>query len=157
MPDSWPHELQRFMLLCPLLSPGICSNCCPLNWWCLQPFHPIAQFSSCLQSFPSSLSFPMSRLSASGGQSNVLTPLVLFYFLRSPCYLLPQNLCTCSSLSGLPAPPLPDQQRLFFRSSDSNSKAISSDKAFMPKHHHFVTHCGFFFPQHVAQFLFIGL
>ena len=102
MPDSsWPHELQHFMLRCPSLSPGICSNSCPLSWWCLQPSHPGAHFSSCPQSFPSSVSFPMSRLSASGGHSNVLTPLVLF-FLRSPCYLLPQNLCTYSSLSGLP-------------------------------------------------------
>ena len=42
-------------LPCPTLSPGACSNSCPLNWWC----HPIilssiAPFSFCLQSFPAS-------------------------------------------------------------------------------------------------------
>ena len=43
---------------------------CPLSQWC----HPtisssIAPFSSCLQSFPASESFPMSQLFASDGQS----------------------------------------------------------------------------------------
>ena len=35
----------------------------------IQPSHPVVPFSSCLQSFPTSGSFPMSRLFASGGQS----------------------------------------------------------------------------------------
>ena len=35
----------------------------------IQPSHPLAPFSSCLQSFPASGSFPMSQLFASGGQS----------------------------------------------------------------------------------------
>ena len=53
-----------------LLSLWVCSGLYPLSWWC----HPTissstALFSSCLQSFPASGSFPMSRLSASGGQS----------------------------------------------------------------------------------------
>ena len=40
-------------------------------WVCdaIQPSHPIVTFSSCLQSFLASGSFPMSRLLASGGQS----------------------------------------------------------------------------------------
>ena len=47
-----------------------CSNPCPLSWWC----HPtisssVIPFSSCLQSFPASGSFPMSQLFTSGGQS----------------------------------------------------------------------------------------
>ena len=55
---------------CPSLSPRVCSNSCPLNWWC----HPTILFSvnpffSCLQSFPASWSFPMSWLFASGGKS----------------------------------------------------------------------------------------
>ena len=54
----------------PSLSPGPCSNSCPLNQWC----HPaisssVLPFSSCLQSFPASGSFPVSQLFASGGQS----------------------------------------------------------------------------------------
>ena len=35
----------------------------------IQPSHPLAPFSSCLQSFPASGSFPMSQLFSSGGQS----------------------------------------------------------------------------------------
>ena len=65
-----PHGLQHARLPCPSLSPGVCSNSCPLSWWC----HPtisssVIPFSSCLQSFPASRSFPMSWLFASGGQS----------------------------------------------------------------------------------------
>ena len=55
---------------CPPLSPGVCSNSCPLSWWC----HPTisssaAPFSFCFLSFPGSRSFSMSQLFASGGQS----------------------------------------------------------------------------------------
>ena len=65
----WPHELQHSRLPCPSLSPGFCSYSCPLNWWC----HPgisssVTPFSSCLQSFPASGSFPMSWLFATGAQ-----------------------------------------------------------------------------------------
>ena len=35
----------------------------------IQPHHPVVPFSSCLQSFPASRSFPMSQLFASGGDS----------------------------------------------------------------------------------------
>jgi len=30
----WPHGLQHTRLPCPLLSPGVCSNSCPLSRWC---------------------------------------------------------------------------------------------------------------------------
>ena len=30
----WPHGLQHARLLCPSLSPGVCSNSCPLSRWC---------------------------------------------------------------------------------------------------------------------------
>ena len=64
-----PRELQHTRLLCPSLSPGVCSNSCPLSWWC----HPttsssVALFSFCLQSFPASGSFRMSRPLPSSGQ-----------------------------------------------------------------------------------------
>ena len=54
----------------PSLSPGVCSTSCPLSWWC----HPtisssVIPFSSCLQSFPASGSFPVSQLFTSGGQN----------------------------------------------------------------------------------------
>ena len=53
----------------PGFLPGVCSNSCPLSWWC----HPTISFSatpfsSRPQSFPSSESFPKSWLFASGGQ-----------------------------------------------------------------------------------------
>ena len=35
----------------------------------IQPSHPVLPFSSCLQSFPASGSFPVSQFFASGGQS----------------------------------------------------------------------------------------
>ena len=42
MSDSLrPHELQHARLPRPSLSPGVCSNSCPLSWWC----HPT--ISSC--------------------------------------------------------------------------------------------------------------
>ena len=48
----------------------VCSNSCPLNWWC-HPTIPssVIPFSSCLQSFSSLESFPMSWLFSSVGQS----------------------------------------------------------------------------------------
>ena len=48
----------------------LCSNSCPLNQWChLTISFSAAPFSCCLQSFPASGSFSMSRLFASSGQS----------------------------------------------------------------------------------------
>ena len=65
-----PHGLQHARLPCRLPIFGACSNSCPSNHWC----HPttsssVVPFSSCLQSFPASGSFPMSQFFASGGQS----------------------------------------------------------------------------------------
>ena len=63
------HGLQHARLPCPSLSLGVCSNSCPLSWWCLPTISSsIAPFSSCPQSFPASRSFPMSQLFTSGGQ-----------------------------------------------------------------------------------------
>ena len=52
------------------LTSRACSNSCPLSQWC-HPTIPssVPCFSSCLQPFPASGSFPVSRLSTSGGQS----------------------------------------------------------------------------------------
>ena len=82
-----PHGLKHARLPCPSPSPRACSNSCPSracsnscpsracsnscpsSRWC----HPtisssVVSFSSCLQSFPASGSFLMSRLFPSGGQ-----------------------------------------------------------------------------------------
>ena len=73
-----PQELQHARLPCPSLSPEVCSNSCPLSRWC----HPtisssVVPFSSNLQSFPASGSFPMSWLFALGGQSTGASASVL--------------------------------------------------------------------------------
>ena len=63
MSDSLPpHGLQLARLPCPSPLPWACSNSCPSSRWC----HPTISssavpFSSCLQSFPASGSFPMSQ------------------------------------------------------------------------------------------------
>ena len=53
------------------LTPGACSDLCPSSWWCnpIIPFSVIPFFSSFLQSFPASGSFPMSQFFTSGGPS----------------------------------------------------------------------------------------
>ena len=66
----WPHGLQHTRLPCPSPTPRACSNSCPLSWWCHPTIpSPVVPFSSCLQSFPASRSFPVSQFFASGGQS----------------------------------------------------------------------------------------
>ena len=66
----WLHGMQCTRLPCPSPTPGAYSNSCPLSQWC----HPatsssVVPFSSCLQSFSASGSFPISQFFASGGQS----------------------------------------------------------------------------------------
>ena len=67
----WSHALQHarppFLYI---TTAGVYPNSRPSSWWC----HPTISssgipFSSCLQSFPASGSFPMSQLFASGGKS----------------------------------------------------------------------------------------
>ena len=66
----WPHEPQNARPPCPSPTPGVYPNSCPLSWWChLTISSSVVPFSSCLQSFPTSGSFQMSQLFASGGQS----------------------------------------------------------------------------------------
>ena len=65
-----PHGLQHARLPCPSPSPGVCSNSCPLSWWC----HPtisssVALFFSCPQSYLASGPFPMNQLFTPSGQS----------------------------------------------------------------------------------------
>ena len=65
-----PHGLQHARLPYPSPSPGACSNLCPLSLWCHRIISSsVVPFSSCLQSFPASGSFPMPQLFASGGKS----------------------------------------------------------------------------------------
>ena len=56
VPYCWVAQLCPTLftsLSCPSLSPRVCSNWCPLSWWC----HPtisssVSSFFSCPQSFP---------------------------------------------------------------------------------------------------------
>jgi len=78
----WPHGLQHTRLFCPPPSPRVCSNSCPFSWWCnLIIVSSVATFSFCLQSFPTSGSFPMSRLFS--GQSIGASALVSVQFSHS--------------------------------------------------------------------------
>ena len=75
--SSWPRNwigvsciAGRFLTNWATREASVCSNSCPLSWWC----HPIISssvvpFSSYLQSFPASGSFSVSQFFPSGGQS----------------------------------------------------------------------------------------
>ena len=65
-----PHGLQHVRLPHPSPTPGVYWNSCPSSWW----YHPttsssIVPFSSHLQTFPASGSFPISQFFLLGGQS----------------------------------------------------------------------------------------
>ena len=65
----WPHGLWHARPPCPSPTARVYPNPCPLSWWC----HPamsssVVPFSSRLQYFPTSGSFQVSQLFASGGQ-----------------------------------------------------------------------------------------
>ena len=65
-----PHGLQHARMPCPSSTPRAYSNSCPLSRWC----HPVISsfvvpFSSCLQSFTASGSFPVKQFFTSSGQS----------------------------------------------------------------------------------------
>ena len=50
------HILLHTRLPCASPSPGVCSNSCPLSWWCHSTISStVAPFSSCPQSFPASV------------------------------------------------------------------------------------------------------
>ena len=66
----WPYGPQHARPPYPSPTPGVHPNPYPSSRWC----HPtisssVISFSSCLQSFPASGSFPISQLFTSGGQS----------------------------------------------------------------------------------------
>ena len=58
-----PHGRQHARPLCPSPAPRVYSNSCPLSWWCYPTTSSsVIPFSSHLQYFPASRSFPMSVL-----------------------------------------------------------------------------------------------
>ena len=65
-PLGWQHTRIPHLSL----SPGVCSNSCPLSWWYHSTISSsVTPFSSCPQSFPALGSSLISQLFASGDQS----------------------------------------------------------------------------------------
>ena len=88
-----PHRLQHATPPCPSPPPGVYSNSCPLSQW----YHPtisssVIPFSSRLQSFPASGSFPMNQFFASGGQSIGISTLHQSLQWIFWIYLYPMNM-----------------------------------------------------------------
>ena len=116
----WPHGLQHARPSCPSLITGTYSNSCPSGWWC----HPtisssVVPFSSHLQSFPASGSFPMSQFFASGGQG---------IGVSASASVLPMNIQDWFPLDGLvgsPCTPKDSQES----SPTPQFKSINSSKA----------------------------
>ena len=109
---DWQHA----SLLCPSLSPRICSNSCLLSWWChLTISSSAAPFSCCLQSFPASGYFPMSWLFALGGQSTG----------------------TWASPSVLPIALHPTTECIFFSSSHVTFSKTDHSQGYKPHFHKF--------------------
>ena len=74
----WPHGRQHARHPCPSPTPRVYSNSFPLSWWC----HPtisssVVPFSSRLQSFPASGSFPISQFFPSGQSIGISASSVL--------------------------------------------------------------------------------
>ena len=64
------HRLKHARSPCPLPTPRVYPNSCPLSrWYHATISSSLVPFSSCPQSFPASGSFPMSQLFTSGDQS----------------------------------------------------------------------------------------
>ena len=69
MPNSLqPHGLQHARLLYPPLYSEVCSDSCPLSWWCNLTISSSAVPFLCLHSFPASGSFPTGWLFESGAK-----------------------------------------------------------------------------------------
>ena len=80
----WCHGLQHARLPCPSLSPGVSLNTYLLSGWCYSTISSsVTAFSSCLQYFPASVSFPVNQLFTSGGQS---------IRASAPASVLPKNI-----------------------------------------------------------------
>ena len=66
----WHRELQHIRPPWPSPTPSVYPSSCPLSAWChITISSSVVPFSPCLQSFPTSGSFQMSQLFASGSQN----------------------------------------------------------------------------------------
>ena len=113
----WLHGLQDVRHPCPSSTPRACSSSCSLNWWC----HPtisssVIPFSSCLQSFPGSGSFPMSQFFASDDQSiGVSTSASVFLMSVQGWFPLRlTGLIPCCPKDSQESSPVPQFQGIYF-------------------------------------------
>ena len=65
----WPRGLQHTRIPCPSVSPGVCSDSCPLSQGCYLAIILCCPLRLLLSVFPSIGCFSMSQLFVSGGQS----------------------------------------------------------------------------------------
>ena len=80
----WPHGLQHTRPPCPSPAPRVCSNSCPLSQWCHATISPsVLPFTSCIQSFLASGSFPVNQFFSAGGQN---------LGFSAPASVLPMNI-----------------------------------------------------------------
>ena len=122
-----PHGLQHTRLLCPLLCPKVCSNSWPSSqWFYLTITSSATPFSFCLQSFPASGSFPMSRLLASCGQR-----------IRASASVLPMNI-QCwflFKLTGLISLQFKGLSRVFFNTTIQKHRFFSAQPSLWSNSH----------------------
>ena len=109
-PTLLPHELQYTQLPCPSTTHGGYSNSCPLSrWYHAAISSSVILFSSCLQSFPASGSFPMSQFFTSGGQCIGVSASTLFLPMNIqdwfPLRLLVGSPCSPRDQESSPTPP----------------------------------------------------
>ena len=123
--SSRPHGLHHIRLPCPSLSPGICSNSCPLSWWCHSTVSSsVFPFSFRPQSFPAPESFPMSLLFALSGQSIGASASAIRWHRKLPSMVPECNWYTVRVFLRLP----PHHQ--LRKGSDSSASRRSTQKAF---------------------------
>ena len=111
-PTLHHHELQHTRLPCPLLSPRVCSDSCPLNQWC----HPTILSCHPLLLLPSI--FPSISVFSSESALLIRWPKVLEFSLSiSPCN---KYLVSILRLTGLIFLILKGFSRVFSRTIESN-------------------------------------
>ena len=94
----YPTVCDHSIVHCPLSTPRIHQNSCPLSRWCHSTISSsVIPFSFCPQSFPASGSVPMSQRFAWGGQSIGVSTLASVLPMNTHCWS-PLEWTSCISL-----------------------------------------------------------
>ena len=132
-----PHGLQHARPPCPLPTPKVYSNSCPLSRWC----HPtisssVIPFSSRLQSFPPSGSFQMSQLFTRGGQSIGVSASTSVLLMNTQDWSLGwTGWISCSPRDSQESSPTPQ-----FKSINSSTLSFLYSPTLTSKHHYWKNH-----------------